>query len=61
MGLGTHIRGWGERAQQQARRNAMVATNELLARRQEREDVEDFLARAQARHEAVARHAAAQG
>lgn len=54
MGLGTHLRGWGERAQERARRNAMVATNELLARRQEREDVEAFLALVHARHQAAA-------
>ncbi|MDP3969647.1 MAG: hypothetical protein Q8Q02_15360 [Nocardioides sp.] len=49
-------RGWGERAQERARRNAMVATNELMARRQEREDVDEFLVRAHARHHAAAGH-----
>lgn len=62
MGLGTHIRGWGERTQERARRNAMVATNELLARRQEREDVDEFLGRVHAGRRAAARlPAAAQG
>lgn len=49
-------RRWAERAQDRARRNAMVATNELMARRHEREEVEEFLLLADARHLAAAGH-----
>ena len=35
--------GWGETSQQQARRNALVASTALLQRRQERIEVEAFL------------------
>jgi len=35
--------GWGEGSQQQARRNALVASTALLQRRQERIEVEEFL------------------
>jgi hypothetical protein len=35
--------GWGETSQQQARRNALVASTALLQRRQERIAVEAFL------------------
>lgn len=35
--------GWGETSQQQARRNAFVASSALLQRRQERIEVEAFL------------------
>lgn len=54
MRFRTRIHGWGERAQERARRNAMVATNELLARRREREDVEEFLELVAARHRRAA-------
>lgn len=49
-------RGWGERAQERARRNAMVATNDLLARRREHEDVDEFLLHAHARRQTAAGH-----
>jgi hypothetical protein len=35
---------WPTQSQQGARRNAMIATTALAARRAERDDVEDFLA-----------------
>ena len=35
--------GWGEGSQQQARRNALVASTALLQRRRERLDVEAYL------------------
>jgi len=41
--------GWGETSQQQARRNALVASTALLERRRERLDVEAYLAE-HARH-----------
>lgn len=40
----TWARAWAQRAQQQARRNAMVALTECTQRRAEREEVERFLA-----------------
>lgn len=39
---------WAQRAQQHARRNAMIALTECTQRRAEREDVERFLAERQA-------------
>jgi hypothetical protein len=39
-----HVRAWPVQSQQGARRNAMIATTALAARRAEREDVEDFFA-----------------
>jgi hypothetical protein len=39
-----HVRAWPTQSQQGARRNAMIATTALAARRAEREDVEDFFA-----------------
>lgn len=36
---------WPVESQHRARRNALVASTELTARRREREDVEGFLAR----------------
>ena len=39
-----HVRDWPAQSQQGARRNAMIATTALAARRAEREDVEDFFA-----------------
>lgn len=36
---------WHVRSHEEARRNAMVATTQLLQRRYEREDVEEFLRR----------------
>ena len=47
LGLGSVVRQWSVASQQQARRNAMLATNSLLRQRIERDDVHDFLA---ARH-----------
>jgi hypothetical protein len=46
--------GWGETSQQQARRNALVASTALLRRRQERIEVEEFLVDHAARHAAPA-------
>jgi hypothetical protein len=37
-----HVRAWPTQSQQGARRNAMIATTALAARRAEREDVDDF-------------------
>jgi hypothetical protein len=45
---------WHVTSQQQARRNALVASTALTARRQEQRDVEDFLTELQARREAPA-------
>lgn len=42
-GLVTRLREWPLAAQQQARRNAMIASTACTQRRAEREDVEDFL------------------
>ena len=39
-----HVRAWPAQSQQGARRNAMIATTALAARRAAREDVEDFFA-----------------
>ncbi len=47
------VAGWHLRSHQAARRNAMVATTELLQRRLEREEVEEFLARHRERYDAV--------
>lgn len=38
------VRAWPTESQQQARRNAMVASTALAQRRAEREDVEEFFA-----------------
>lgn len=46
--------GWGETSQQQARRNALVASTALLQRRQERIEVEAFLVDHAAAPEVVA-------
>lgn len=43
-GLLTRLRDWPVAAQQQARRNAMVAATACAQRRIEREEVADFLA-----------------
>jgi hypothetical protein len=40
---------WHVASQQQARRNALVASTALTARRQEQRDVDDFLAELEAR------------
>jgi hypothetical protein len=40
---------WHVTSQQQARRNALVASTALTARRQEQREVEDFLAELEAR------------
>lgn len=42
---------WARQSQQQARRNAMVATTELTRRRIERDEVEAYLAGHTTRHE----------
>ena len=42
-GLVTRLREWPVEAQQQARRNAMIAATACAQRRAEREDVDDFL------------------
>jgi len=39
-----HVRAWPAQSQQGARRNAMIATTALAARRAERQEVEDFFA-----------------
>jgi hypothetical protein len=39
-----HVRAWPTQSQQGARRNAMIATTALAARRAERQDVDDFFA-----------------
>lgn len=39
-----HLRAWPEQSQQGARRNAMIASTALAARRAERQEVEDFFA-----------------
>lgn len=44
-GLLTRLREWPTVAQQQARRNAMIAATACTQRRAEREDVADFLAK----------------
>ena len=44
---------WHLRSHEGARRNAMVATTELLQRRIEREEVEEFLVRHRERYDAV--------
>jgi len=44
LSLVNHVRAWPTQSQQGARRNAMIATTALAARRAEREDVEDFFA-----------------
>jgi hypothetical protein len=38
------VRAWPVQSQQGARRNAMIATTALAARRAERQDVDDFFA-----------------
>jgi hypothetical protein len=43
---------WHVTSQQHARRNALVASTALTARRQEQREVEDFLAELEARREA---------
>jgi hypothetical protein len=53
-----HARAWPVASQQVARRNAMIACTALAARRAEREDVEEFLARASAVVPAAARRVA---
>lgn len=45
--------GWGETSQQQARRNALVASTALRRRRQEHIEVEEFLVDHAARHAAA--------
>ncbi|MCH1867300.1 hypothetical protein [Nocardioides sp. CFH 31398] len=42
--LGDAVSRWAVESQQGARRNAMVASTALAARRKERADVDDFLA-----------------
>lgn len=42
--LVTALRTWPVASQQQARRNAMIASTALAQRRAERDDVEDFFA-----------------
>ena len=42
--VATRVRTWSVESQQGARRNAMVASTALAARRAEREDVEEFFA-----------------
>jgi hypothetical protein len=42
--LGDAVARWAVESQQGARRNAMVASTALAARRKERADVDDFLA-----------------
>lgn len=44
MTLLSFAQAWAQRAQQQARRNAMIALTECTQRRAEREEVERFLA-----------------
>jgi hypothetical protein len=44
LSLLDQVRAWPVQSQQGARRNAMIATTALAARRAEREDVEDFFA-----------------
>lgn len=48
---------WHVRAQEVARRNAMIATTELTQRRFEREEVEEFLLRHRRAYDARAAHA----
>lgn len=43
---------WAVSSQQQARRNAMIASTRLAQRRAERIEVEDYLAHRTAQHEA---------
>ena len=54
------VRAWPVETQQGARRNAMIASTALAARRAEREDVEEFFAalapRRQVLHVPVAAH-----
>jgi type VI protein secretion system component VasF len=45
---------WGQNSQQQARRNALVASSRLLQRRKERLEVEEFLVDHAARQVAAA-------
>lgn len=51
-GLG-RVAHWHVRSHEGARRNAMIATTELVQRRFEREEVEEFLARHRERYDAV--------
>ena len=49
----TRVAGWHLRSHEGARRNAMIAATELVQRRFEREEVEEFLARHRERYDAV--------
>jgi hypothetical protein len=42
--LVSYVHAWPTESQQQARRNAMIASTALAQRRAEREDVEEFFA-----------------
>jgi hypothetical protein len=54
-------RSWPVESQQVARRNAMIACTALAARRAEREDVEEFLARITAAPPTAPRRLAVRG
>jgi phage gp37-like protein len=48
-----HVRAWPVRTQQGARRNAMVASTALAARRAEREEVDAYFAGLQPREQVL--------